>query len=554
METSDDIPKCRLRIRSPRDDFWYDVCNNPTFVRDENNEKWIPMQLGASQIKDPEFADYWMVLSCEFDPEFDNPCEDPKLPEGDCVGQPNDESAGSGNGYGSGGKRYDPKRGYPAGYDLPDAGVHGFNLLVSENSPTGYYIYRPVIGVPHTYKYGRSGASGRGTWNNPLLINDGIYTHDAKITEAIYDISGVTGCIPITFSSINDCCVAIDAYVDGKRVASTCGPACSAGRITACVDNRASDKMMIRVTKMVDELDCASEVVVGPEVDPDKVQPDIVVDPETGGGGTVTPGGGDGDGDGGGAGGLPDTGTPLFPAPCSAAIRPKWADRKNNILTYTVYMGDKNGLATICFDALVGDMIIDILYEGKIIQSTRTGISSGCMEFMYNYNFSENIMIRITTTSDIPSDWELSIYCTHGTSGGGEDGSHKYPFGCDFLMTSKGSEIHKHYYNMGYEHLSSEYDRAMVVIECFPHGGDTTTFTVYDLRGSLIGTYTGNTNGFILIPRVLADHGNDRDLFHVYVESSLGSYWEYRVNCPMPLIAIDVEGEHIPWTPSASRP
>lgn len=585
MDLSDDIPKCRMRIRSPRDDYWYDVCKNPTFVRDAANENWIPLQVGASLLQDPDFEKEWMVLSCEFDPEFDNPCEDPRLPDGDCVGQPNDEAAGSGDGKGSGGLQYNEQTGYPAGFDLPDAGVSGFALIEADQSITGYYLYRPVLGVPHTYQYGTAGSTGRGTWRSPLKLNDGIYIANAKITETIYDITGITGCVPITFSSINDCCIAVDVYVDGKRVASTCGQACSAGRITACLESHRSNKMMIRVTKAIDELDCGSEVVVGPEVDPDKTDPDMVVPPDGGsgsgnggtiGGGDVTEGSGDGDGNGGGGSsggsgeggggsgeGLPDPGNPLFPAPCSASIRPKWADRRDNVLTYTVYMGNKSGVATICFDTLVGDMVVEVLYEGLIIQSSKSGYTNGCIEFAYNYNRSENVMVRITTSDVIPNSWELAIYCVHTPpiGGGGDepdkegdgDGSVMYPYYCNWSVMSKGAAIHKHWWDMRYDQHDN-LDRAMVVVECNPYGDENIVFSAYNQNGTLIGSYSGQQAGALLLPRIVSEHGNSRDRFYIYVESKVAAYWEYHVNCPVPLIDIVVDGELIPWTPSASRP
>lgn len=578
--SSDDILKCRLRFRDEHNVAWYDVCNTHTFVRDVYNEKWIPVYPGASYVQAPDYVRDWLLITCDFDQEFDNPCDDETLDPLPCTGQPNDERAGSGNGSGSFGAPYNKTSGYPVGYDLPDAGVAGFRLLRDKGSPSGYMIYRPVLGVPHTYNMGIANGSGRGTWSNPLVEYDTLSTGNVKITETIIGLDNMTGVIPIYFSNSGNCCVAIDVYLDGKRIATTCGSACLSGVLHVTIPPHISNRMLVRFTKDIDELDCNTDVRIGPEKPPGEYV-DIVIQPgdaELGGGSVGIGTGGDGSGEGGygnldpdgdgelngipdsdGDGipdGLPDIGTPMFPVPCSATIRPDWTTLVNNVVTYSHYVGKWSGRGTLCFDALSGDMKIELLYEGRILATSSTGISSGCIEYTYMHNLSEQLVVRITTSDATPNGWEYSLYCIRAGEEGeyDDDGSWRSPYGCGMTFYSTGAPLHKHFYNMGYLSLPDEYDRAIQVISCNPAGNESIVFSVYDQANQLLGSYRGVEQGMIQIPRSKEEHGTLRDVLWVYVEAPLGADWSYFVNCPVPLITIEVEGEIVPWTPSAAKP
>lgn len=550
---------CRLRIADDYGVNWYDPCYYNTFVC-HDGETWSPLIPGFTRIKVPEYSEQWLVISCAFDPEYDNPCLRPSLPDDDCVGQPADESAGSGDGVGSGGFEngvtYDPRTGYSAGYDLPDAGVAGFRHYPDKNSRTGFYIFRPVLGINHEYRYGVMGTNGRGTWANPLKPYDTISIDNVKITEAIIDVTGLTGCLPIYFNSSGECCMSIDVYVDGKRVATTCGPACLAGRLDVCMNKWQSTKAMVRFTRMGSYDECKTDIQIGPEV-PDNGGDDgsIIIPPDGGdsGGGTIIP---DPDDD------FP-IGTPIFPYPCSATVRPDWSLLKDNVISYTHYMGTTNGLVNMCVANLSGDIEIDVLYEGNIIGGSYYGIDDDCFSFWYTHNRSEYVQIRITTKGSVPNDWEYTMWCQKEDpdDGGnppdpddGNNGSPTYPLSCNKVQSSSGSPIQTHWWTFGYDFLDETYDRSLISIECEPFGDDTIMFMFYDKYGSLIDTYQGAARGGVSFPRIKEAHGDSLDTIQVRVESNIGVSWEYRVNCPLPLLDIKVEGEVIPWTPSAVRP
>ncbi len=556
---SSDVLECRVRVRCPYNVNWYDVCNNKTFIRDVENARWIPVVPGLTHLQVPEYIKKWLLITCQFDPEFDDPCETPTLPGGVCVGQPNDPAAGSGDGVGSGGERYDADNGYPVGYDLPDSGITGFNLLVSSDSPTGYAIYRPVLGTAHSYQAGIAGGTGRGTWHNPLIEFDSLYISKAKITESIVDITGMTGCLPIYYKNEEGCCLAIDVYLDGKRIASTCGPTCLGGVLHACIPPHISNKILIRFTKLDESTDCGTEIKVGPEVDEGK--DDIITrptDPETGGGAIVPGGEGeDNDGDGEHDGGLdpdklPDIGTPLFPYTCGSTVRPEW-DSTNNVVSYTHFLGSIYGQATLCMSH-IGNFVVDVLYEGNIIATSRTGLDGNCMDFTFRPSASTYVTVRITSEDPLPNGWEYSLYCVRDEGEDDEDGSILYPLNCNFTIESTGAPRHKHWFDMHYEDRGETFDNSMMVIECDPLDDPATVFSVYDNDDVLIDTYSGEGRGEIIFPRILDDHGHSRDKFYVYVESNLASHWEYYVNCPIELLTIEVEGETVPWTPSEARP
>lgn len=554
---SNNVLECRVRVRCPYDVNWLDVCNNKSFIRDETNTKWIPVVPGLTHVQIPEYMRKWILVTCQFDPEFDDPCETPTLPGGDCTGQPNDPTAGSGDGVGSGGARYSMDTGYPVGYDLPDSGIAGFNLFTSKDSHSGFVLYRPVLGTSHSYQKGIAGGSGRGTWNNPLVEYDSLYVGKSKITESIVDISGITGCMPIYYKNEDGCCLAIDVYLDGKRIATTCGPTCLGGVLHACIPPHISDKMLVRFTKLEESSDCGSEIKIGPE---NEGGDDIIThpdDPENGGG-TINPGGDgkDEDGDGEHDGGLdedklPDIGTPLFPYTCGSTVRPDW-ETDNNVVSYTHFMGNVYGQLTLCMSH-VGNFTIDVLYEGNIIASSRTGFEGNCMEFTYRPINSQHLTVRITSKDPLPNGWEYSLYCVRDDEDD-EDGSKVHPLSCNFTIESTGSPLHKHWFDMHFEDRDDAFDNSMLVIECNPMDDPDTVFSVYDNDGVLIDSYSGNKIGNIQFPRMLDTHGDSRDKFYVYVESNIASSWEYYVNCPIELLRIEVEGEIVPWTPSSARP
>jgi len=233
------VPKARLRIRDQHNLYWLDCCNHPTYIRNQTNTGWVPVNPGSSYIQEPTYAEVWHLISCEFDPDYDDPCDDVLEAVDDCTGNKSEEYDGSGNGIGSGGAPYDSILGYPHGYDMPDSGDRGFGVTTSGGKMV---LYRPGTGKQYTYTYGAMNGEGTGTWERPIGYNDA-YNVVGQISEVILQTDPSKPCFPIYFNN-NECCAAIDVYCEGKRIATTCGAACGSGVLWACCEG----KVLIRIT------------------------------------------------------------------------------------------------------------------------------------------------------------------------------------------------------------------------------------------------------------------------------------------------------------------
>ena len=132
----------RFRVRNAANNGWHDCVDTPMFIRTHQGD-WTPLTPEKFSVRN-QWGKRWHLIDDSFDPTYDDPCSN--LETGACGGGPTSTTKGSGNGIGSGGRgKYDILTGYPAGFDLPDAGRTGFGLVNSFAPPTGRSINRPWV-------------------------------------------------------------------------------------------------------------------------------------------------------------------------------------------------------------------------------------------------------------------------------------------------------------------------------------------------------------------------------------------------------------------------
>lgn len=175
----------RFRVRNLANNDWYDCADTPMFIRTKENT-WQPLTVETFAVRGLH-GKRWYNIDANYDPNFDDPCINQEV--GNCGGSPTSTTKGSGTGDGSRGPKYDPLKGYPAGYDLPDAMRTGFGVGIGNVSPTSRYLTRPGIRTIESYDpTGLASKAGLGTWTNPNVPWASVHARGAVVTETIYAI------------------------------------------------------------------------------------------------------------------------------------------------------------------------------------------------------------------------------------------------------------------------------------------------------------------------------------------------------------------------------
>lgn len=239
----------RMFIRNKDNTGWIDIVVTPVYVRDSTNTSWVRLIPNEFYMLNQRSSG-WMLIDDKTDPVMDNPCVN--LSDGDCTGSPTDATAGSGDGLGSSGPAFDLVKGYPVGYDMPDAMYASFGLRqIIDVAPVGYEIYRPKLRWAESYDpIGLASFEGQGRYSNPNILNASVASRGAKVTETVYRCGTTDGVVEILFACYDQNGISVDVYYMGKRVATTCGFHVGRGKLHfdyAPTQNGFEERVMIRV-------------------------------------------------------------------------------------------------------------------------------------------------------------------------------------------------------------------------------------------------------------------------------------------------------------------
>lgn len=529
----------RLRIRSIYNNKWLDACNHPISFRSPDNRSWIPFDIKRMSLRDGGNLN-WLEVDCKPDPLFDEPCAFKQIGSVNCPTGIDTGELGSGDGTGSGGLPFDLIEGYPAGYDLPDAGDTGFTLERAIGSPRGFALKRPALNYALEY-YDPEGVTsnlGRGNYANPNYLWATTFSGGAQITETIYDLGQVAGWYEVIFASYDDVGISVDVYYLGQRIATTCGRIKDRYKIEFFFDALAGDgesRIMIRVRGQ--ESTRWTYMVTGPkqmlsvyELDlEDPLHQVLILSDEY-------------------------SGTPLFPAPCHATVFPR--DYKTNdgkwFYEFHHYVGenaDPNELALMVID-YTSWMNLDkfeVYHGGLRIGSTMDpkGLL-GMIQFLWEPNrFSipvPDLMIRVsaevrTYGEDIMS-WYYTLFCQN------TPGYRENPWPCETPVAGLNS--------MGHGSTEDNYDmdngvvNGVVSIKMTGYGDFPYTVTVFDIEGKLVAYTEGRRTTFTQFFIKAAEHGDTRKRIAVRIDAPIGSSWTYFVGCPVELLDIELDDKTIP--------
>lgn len=520
----------RFRIRNLANNGWYDCADTPMFIRTEAGD-WQPLKVDEFSVLGLH-GKRWYAIDANYDPEYDDPCINQET--GNCGGSPTSTTKGSGTGDGSRGPKFDPVRGYPAGFDLPDAGRTGFGMSIGNVPPTSRYITRPGIRTIESYDpTGLASRSGLGTWVNPNIPYASIHSRGAQITETIYALPQSEGYVEISFASYQADGLSVDVYHMGERVASTCGKVGGRGRIKFLHDPDADDmRIMIRVratqgsywslqlfpprlnattdrANLALDSQAAYDVITYPDV----ITPDYI-------------------------------GTPIFPAPCHATVWPipeRILD--STAFEYYHFMGTNAGYVYLDFTSWENYDYFEVYHAGKRIASTQDPqTSQGYLYFYYDPRGTQNydLMVRVVS-KDFGKNAALasnfySLYCPN------ERGSRYYRFPCQYDWTvSAGHPTTEDNFALG-----TQNDNRGVVIQVRAGSFDT-KFEVFDQNMNLLDTenlligQTGTLEFWKYPEHVL------RSNITVRVTSGIGCDWSYFVWCPIQPPQFSIPDYSVPY-------
>lgn len=510
----------RLLIRNPNNTAWVKIEDTSLYVRDPTNTKWLRMYPESFLIRTSD-NNGWAVVDQTFDPAIDDICEDCAInyiPQS-CNAKPNNASAGSGIGNGSGGPSWDEVTGYPAGYDLPDVALSGFELSYNDTiPPTGRALRRPGLNNVESYDpVGVAAQTGLGIYANPNLERASVFGRGAAITETVYAVGLEQGFIEIAYASYSAKGISIDVYYRGIRIGSTCGRVEGRGRIKFPIDPVENDeRIMIRVRGEEDTL-WALQVLPQKVTAFDEYKNLVLNWFEA-----YT------------ADEAPDLltyeylGTPAFPAPCHAAVWPI-ANRlqDNKYFEYYHYVGEQPGWMYLDYTSWMNADFVEVYHNGKRIATTLDAVSNkGFLRFYYDPKTSQcmDLMVRIGskdfTAGNALSSVYYSLYCPSTR------GAREYRHPCaSYEILSAGHPTTEDCFD-----LSGQYpnDMCAVLIQV-DAGSFSTKFEVFDVNDELLDSV--NAKGRGTLEFWLPPSQAHKRLFYVRVTSAIGCDWKYYVRC-----------------------
>ena len=517
--------KGRFRVRNLLNNGWLDPAACDIMIRDPLNESWVTLHNDEFAIRNQTNSG-WIYIDGVSD-DLDDPCA-LLSNTGSCNGSVGSKVMGSGNGIGSGGAPWSQNTGYPAGFDLPDAGAGGFYLIRNESWPSGQALVRGGAQTQETYDPWPIAADhGMGTFGNPALPCTSVSGRGAAITEFYYVLGDQQGWYEILFAAYT--AISVDVYYLGQRVASTCGQVLGRGRLGfQYVPDDRDSRCMIRVRGA--EL-CLwalqlTGLRAGAQADANMAiaeykgydiqgYPDILV-PQY-------------------------LGTPLFPAPCHASVY-VIADRVSSAghFEYYHHVGTVGGTMYLDFKSWNNKDFVEVYYLGKRIATTLDPQTNrGYLVFHYDpVSGCQDIMVRVVASA----------------KGSGEHDSVYYALWCP---DSRGSRELRH--------PCGQYD---VVSAGHPTTEDC--FTIDGHAGVLCGALVRLSAG---TQRTLFKLWSDSDLlldsqqvdiaatgtleawipvgasrkFYVQAQSGIGCDWRIFVECAAPHPDIELPPSLVPY-------
>lgn len=529
----------RLRFRSPYNNKWLDVCNHQMFIRSPDNRTWLNFDPKRTSVRDGGDLN-WLELDCKPDPLFDEPCAFKDIASVNCPSGVETWQLGSGDGTGSDGEEFNLVTGYPAGYDLPDAGESGFYLERDIASPKGFGIKRPALNYA-LESYDRGGTTsnlGRGTYDNPNYLWATTFSSGCAITETIYDLGQTAGWYEIPFASYHPEGISIDVYYLGRRIATTCGRIKDRYKIEFFFDPAAGEsesRVMIRVRGA--DATRWSLMVIGPKQNlnvyaldwNDPAHAVAIRQDEY-------------------------NGTPIFPAPCHATVFPRTYKTNDGKWFYEFhhYVGENADTTEITrmvldYTSWMNFDKFEVYHGGLRVGSTMDPQQlQGMIAFLWEPNrFAfpvPDLMIRVSAevrelNEDIMS-WYYTLYCQNTA------GYRANPWPCETPvagLNSMGHSSTEDNYNM-----DNGVENGVVSIKVVPYGNFDYTVSVFDIDQNLIAYTEANKTSFTHFFILKDQHGDTRKRIAVRVDAPLGSSWVCYVGCPVELLDIELEDKIIP--------
>lgn len=509
------------------------------FIRSPDNRTWLNFDPKRSSLRDGGNLN-WLEIDCKPDPLFDEPCAFKDIASVNCPSGVETWQLGSGDGVGSDGEQFDLIKGYPAGYDLPDAGESGFYLERDIGSPKGFGIKRPALNYA-LESYDRGGTTsnlGRGTYDNPNYLWATTFSSGCTITEVIYDLGQTAGWYEVPFASYHPDGVSVDVYYLGRRIATTCGRIKDRYKIEFYFDPAAGSgesRVMIRVRGA--DATRWSLMVIGPKQNLNVYALDwndpahaIAIRQDE------------------------YNGTPIFPAPCHATVFPRTYKTNDGKWFYEFhhYVGenaDPTEIARMVLDytSWMNMDKFEVYHGGLRVGSTMDPQQlQGMISFLWEPNrFAfpvPDLMIRVSAEvrsldEDIMS-WYYTLYCQNTI------GYRASPWPCETPvagLNSMGHSSTEDNYNM-----DTGIEASVVSIKVVPYGNFEYTVSVFDIDQNLIAFTTANKTSFTQFFILKDQHGDTRDRIAVRVDAPLGASWVCYVGCPVAILDIEIDDKTIP--------
>ena len=526
----------RMLVRNVKNTGWDTVESKTVYIRDPDNKRWIRLYPYNYYVRNSANTE-WVLVDDVFNPAIDDPCagvvSGSIVPAG-CNAKPNNTTSGSGTGNGSGGPAWDEVSGYPPGYDLPDASLGGFGLVLNENVwPLGKQLKRPGARLFESYDpSGVASQTGLGIYANPNLERSSAFGRGAAVTETVYAVGLEYGFVEIVYASYAEEGISLDVYYRGLRVASTCGRVTGRGRVKfpfEAVEN--DERIMIRVRgaestlwalqvlpqKLSSYDDYKNLELTWYSTYDTQIAPDLLT--------------------------IEYLGTPAFPAPCHAAVWPI-ADRiqDNKYFEYYHYMGEDPGTAYLDYTSWDNADFVEVYHNGKRLATTldaRQG--KGYLKFYYDPKDSGcfDLMVRVGSkdfAANSVNSVYYSLYCVD-TRGARE---YKHPCGA-YEVVSAGHPTTEDCFDLG-AGFASDVCGVLIDLEA---GAFETKFEVFDENDALLDTTV--TSGRGTLEFWLPPSATQRRRIYVRATSAIGSNWRYFVRCPIqkPVIQIpDYNAQH----------
>lgn len=544
--------RSRFRVRNVLDNGWLDASTTEVMIRDPDNLAWIRLEPESFSIRD-QTNSAWIDI--DNTPELD--MEDPCLYMADptsCDGIPTDKAFGSGNGSGSGGASYSQDDGYPAGYDMPDAGYSGFGVEKSGVWPSGFSIRRPALSTSESYDATPIASdNGDAIFVNPALANTSVFGRGAEVTEFYYLMGSLTGNVDILWASYGED-MSVDVYYLGTRVASSCGKQTGRGRLSFVYNptvGNGEERIMIRVrtatnTKWVVQ-------ALAPSARQSSDAQDLALDFYK----TYD------------VEGMPDIlsaaylGTPVFPAPCHASVYviPSRVSTAGHF-EYYHHVGSVVGWMYLDYKSWENADFVEVYHFGRRIATTLDPANGrGFIRFYFDptLNGCEDIMIRVVGSNKGSDSTTVyyALWCPD-TSGAREQ---RHPCGT-YEVFSAGHPTTEDCFTL--HSFTADLCGALITVNS---GSFAATFSVYDENDNLLDTVT--VQGTSTLEFWLPVGQDYKRKIYVQVSSAVGSDWSYYVSCPKqkPIIQVpdyyeqyicevpnDIDASTFDWTRVAHNP